>query len=188
MKGTENMRKWTAALRSGEYQQLTGWLAATPLQEAVLRGTLAGHPEFACCLGVGCDLMGVEWEVSGSPGVSLPDTVQLIPRIDGHNCLDSGLPPAALAKWLGLDIDPLTDWKIVGLALDTPPGFEWLMADAVDLDEMTAMAEAEGDMTSVLQYWGTRDRVALATLNDGGVTFDQIADLIDHFGVVLDVT
>lgn len=69
-----NCRKWTAALRSGEYQQARGRLHYN---------TLAGVPSF-CCLGVACDLTkSGEWTPGGAyrigehlvRGLEIPDVI-----------------------------------------------------------------------------------------------------------------
>lgn len=68
------------------------------------------------------------------------------------------LPPAEFANWLDLDTPPgTTETTAVALSLDVP---EWLQ-----------------DPNGSTRY-------ELAVLNDSGeFTFDQIADLIDYFGV-----
>jgi hypothetical protein len=49
---------WVAALRSGKYKQATD----------VLKSTSGGF----CCLGVACDINGVEWETDYNPHIDYP--------------------------------------------------------------------------------------------------------------------
>lgn len=78
----ENFEKWVTALESGQYDQTRDVL----------------HDEGGwCCLGVGCDVAGIEF----------PE--------------DAGLPPVAFYKWLGLPIPEgweNTYGSTLGLALD----------------------------------------------------------------------
>lgn len=75
----ENMRKWVAALRSGNYKQGRGDLRKRPINESGF---------VFCCLGVLCDISGLgEW--------------------DGTCYLVNGDPyegdlPVPVAEWLGL--------------------------------------------------------------------------------------
>lgn len=114
-------RQWTAALRSGEYQQGVG--------------KLNQNGKF-CCLGVLCELYPDGDLVKTYGGVS-KEGFNGIVTYDGV----SSLPPARVRNWAGLDTEygdlPLED-KNGGVAY-------------------------------------------LTKLNDDGMTFDQIADLIDYF-------
>lgn len=73
----ENAKKWVAALRSGKYQQATGWLRSD-----------AGF----CCLGVACDIFlrerGLFWD-----------------EAEGFHSEDDQILPGNVMKWLGLAHD-----------------------------------------------------------------------------------
>lgn len=86
MANRENIAKWVAALRSGEYEQG---------RAALRRGN-----DF-CCLGVACDISGVgEWEdMRTGVGMFFYRTEK------GSRIGNSATLPAAVSRWLGIDTD-----------------------------------------------------------------------------------
>lgn len=89
----ENIRKWVAALRSGEYKQGERYLlSASPK-------TL--EPKY-CCLGVACsissDLLNLDFKKSGK--LTTPEGIELYTYT--YNGSDSFLPDAVM-EWLGID-------------------------------------------------------------------------------------
>lgn len=117
--------QWVAALRSGEYWQGQGRLAAA---------TEESDPEISyCCLGVLCDLavkagVDVTVETDGSGGKTF----------DGGR----DFPPPKVLEWSGLE------------------DHQWGLPQAV--------------------YFDDNQFDDLASLNDNGATFDQIADIIEE--------
>jgi hypothetical protein len=128
---------WVAALRSGEYQQGHGRLAATQSRDGEVR---------FCCLGVACELFNEH-----HPDEQLPVEV----REEGPLTVVSYAGrrtnlPARVREWLGLRDRSGVFHDEVGEMLD------------VEVPE----AEAHGG--------------SLAELNDLGVDFAAIADVIEH--------
>lgn len=82
----ENIRKWVDALRSGEYQQIQGWL---------------GKPgKGFCCLGVAC-------EVAIKDGLDLSKDTYVYEDVNDevfqYGPAETYLPNAVGVDWLGLD-------------------------------------------------------------------------------------
>lgn len=80
----ENLRKWVAALRSGNYKQARGYLR--PSDDS-------GY----CCLGVACEISGVG---SWVPADACYQYVTGVPCKHRGDAL-----PEAVASWLGVDCD-----------------------------------------------------------------------------------
>lgn len=132
------LRQWTAALRSGHYDQT--------------KGTLYDPDERAfCCLGVGCDVSGMEYDYTNDFRESLVE----FPDID--------LKP---------DKDDL--WFIA------PRHGNVYFCDTTEALEAFLTADAIRSLKKRLDTDTPADN--LARWNDNGMTFDQIADIID--GVV----
>lgn len=79
------MERWVAALRSGKYKQ----------GHSLLRSTQNHY----CCLGVLCDVLGVEWRVKSEANISylayesetyLPDTIVEIAEMKSKNGIIHG--------------------------------------------------------------------------------------------------
>lgn len=123
------VRRWVAALRSGEYAQT---------REALHNAETGGY----CCLGVACDLFvrahdGYEWRDDPNAPVTQ------LPAVAGHDFLTADhLLPRPVAEWLGI------------------PG-----------------AAAPEVVVEGSDYWD--DLAPLHELNDRGLPFDEIADLIE---------
>lgn len=116
-----------------------------------------GDPAY-CCLGVGSVVAGVRrGYYDGESGQWVDD----FGMFDG--CRD--LAPEPLIEWLGLSINDR----------DMEDGW------TVYLDWPEHMSVRSGTTNGVSPAAASVDQ--LATLNDGGFTFDQIADLIEYFGV-----
>lgn len=64
--------RWVAALRSGDYQQVRGWLRATRSD---------GQLGF-CCLGVLCEVAGLRRSVGGESHSFYPELVERTPGCD----------------------------------------------------------------------------------------------------------
>lgn len=162
----ENVKKWTAALREPDRVQvngaLTGWII--PDESDPVLGD--------CCLGVGCKVAEVPMVVHGD----LQDTDYTVEYGATGN---TGLPPEEFHLWLGT-IDHLHEVDDYEGALIDP-------ADGTDV----YLAIPSGVWTVKVQMLdgttgGTdlRDLNGCSMLNDTvGLTFPQIADMIDYFGI-----
>lgn len=110
----ENMRKWIAALRSGEFKQGTG--------------TLRTHDDTYCCLGVACELhrreVGGKWD-------KFVDFQNPFSYLCARNYL-----PMEVMKWLGVDhnnpmVSVLGRYHHLAILNDKGRGFKEI-ADAID--------------------------------------------------------
>ena len=80
----QNRAKWTAALRSGDYQQGRGELRSTE-----------GETEQFCCLGVAC-------EIAAKEGVTEREGGGYAAGLDGQEYVTGSCLPPAVADWLGI--------------------------------------------------------------------------------------
>lgn len=152
----ENVRTWTAALRT-DREQATG---------ALTRVTSSGARS-DCCLGVGCQVAGVPAEEGSEDTLS-----------GAHNLLYgragvSGMPPVEFHLWLGTveSPDERNEWgqKLVVGGRD------------VHIDLPEDLLDREGTRLSYTSFRG----VGCSDMNDAWrLTFDQIADMIDYFGLL----
>jgi hypothetical protein len=124
--------RWTAALRSGDYQQA--------------KGALRRDGDGRCCLGVLCDL-------------AVADGIIEPPSYDDHDDVweytadgESLVLPAAVYRWAGINTRQ---------------------------DELSRENALANPIVTVDDDGGSLEARALATLNDDGWTFPQIADAID---------
>ena len=145
-------KAWFAELRSGNRQQVKGYLSC-PVEDG------DGEVGF-CCLGVATDMAKV-------PSIEYRYMEGLQYVKYGTDAEYLTLPHEA-RTWLGvtvgdpfLDFDPSSDedWSFLQGVID----------DQVYMDLREAIKHDGGDLTGAL-------------LNDKGATFEQIADLIEHFG------
>lgn len=142
----ENLALWLEALRSGKYEQTDSRLAVK----------YPDGPIRYCCLGVGCEVAGVE-------------------RIDVTD--DEGKPTGeyAFGKVQATDLAPLDFIEWLGLSPDATTGdvfIDWP-------DEYALLSRQEQD--SILL---TRDSMSCANMNDSfDMSFEQIADMLAYFGV-----
>ena len=141
----ENRKAWLEELRSGNRQQITGYLSGD---------TETGDTGF-CCLGVATDLAGLAPDCDENSGHDYYGTVD--PQ---YLTL-----PVEAQEWLGVNTgDP-------HLAFDFDDPEHWSYATSVVSGECLEEIRASGS-----------DHLTGAILNDQGVTFEQIADLVEHFG------
>lgn len=77
-----NAKEWVAALRSGEFEQVTGWLSKDGRY---------------CCLGVGCEVFRRQTG-RGRWGIGSEERIPF--RVDIEE--EVGALPAAVRDWLGL--------------------------------------------------------------------------------------
>lgn len=102
MANIENVKKWIAALRSGEYKQGTGSLHSAGAE---------GEPDTYCCLGVatvvamadGCPIQRKTKPDCGSYAYYETDPKANV----------SGILPPAVVKWLGLEGRDETEGSVV---------------------------------------------------------------------------
>jgi hypothetical protein len=96
-------KKWVAALRSGDYRQGQGTLAARD------RWSFRGKGDKFCCLGVLCDIapdrLG-SWEAGPQGKAELDEwygniNVEFVPA--GSECGRDDSPPSSVREWAGLD-------------------------------------------------------------------------------------
>lgn len=83
---------WVAALRSGEYKQGTHHLRSTD--------------NSYCCLGVLCELGGLEWTIDPHSDGRRYDTYV---ENDGEMCGAAAFPPSGFLEKLGVDADRYSD-------------------------------------------------------------------------------
>lgn len=116
--------RWTAALRSGQYEQGSGWLRQD-------------RQPLYCCMGVLCEL-------AAAAGIAEWDGAAY--RAGGDKCVR--ILPAAVRDWAGLDsVNP--EITRPGIFRKTRPEI-------------------------------FREKTRLAAINDRGVPFTRIADLIEE--------
>lgn len=144
--------KWLAALRSGEYNQTTSVLCRLPEDDGE-NGEVVSH----CCLGVLCEL-----------------------------AKEDGLPMRVTEHRLGFDEDLITKehQRVYSGQKETPPKsvMEW----AFNFPHGTKKAQLDAnEWENVSVSVSNDDRgepeyEALFELNDGGLSFEQIADYIEE--------
>jgi hypothetical protein len=146
MANIENVKKWIAALRSGEYTQGTGALHKQADED--------GKPDTFCCLGVACDValkQGIPLSRKAPGNYSRNYRYHGVDNPDGWT---TGILPAPVSAWLGLDGRDITEGSVV-FDEDAVSG----TIDGVPRDAIFA--------NDALKW-----------------SFDQIADkLEDHFGL-----
>jgi hypothetical protein len=147
----DNVRRWTAALRSGEYEQTTSMLA---IQD--------GDSVAYCCMGVGCVVAGPD-EVPHET-ITYPSAVYGFTDTVKHSFGDGSceeLPPTEFHAWLGIEGEMDND----DVYIDWPEEYVRL---------------SEGSPRGGL----SRAVMSCANMNDSfNLTFEQIADMIDYFGI-----
>lgn len=145
----EHREQWLAELRSGNRQQVQGYLACP---------TPDGEVGF-CCLGVATELAGV-------PGRQIEGSMTYTKYGLAGEYLT--LPDEARA-WLGVSVsDPRIDF-------DSDSEDDWDYIRSV-----LGIGEVLSDIREGVLQEGADLTGAL--LNDKGATFEQIADLFEHFG------
>jgi hypothetical protein len=152
-----NLHLWTQELRTTTRQQVNGVLgkivAVNPDGEPVVGN---------CCLGVGTELAGATPEF---PESFDDDRDEYVPAGEGDYGYYEGeheFPPSAFFDWLGIDgygQDLQIDWPIGDEA--------YLRRDSDDLVTISPQMQWTAS--------GLNDEVKL--------TFSQIADVVDYFGV-----
>lgn len=150
----DHTRTWTTALRDPSLNQTTGILT-----EVLIEGGRA-H----CCLGVGCVTMGLDGRPDGQAIMYGAERA-------------AGLPPKEFHAWLGL----LTEQQIRS---DQPFGSKDVGIDWGEVGELLTydarnqyVSDTPGEVKRLKQ-------IGCAGLNDScHLTFSQIADVIDHFGL-----
>lgn len=125
----------------------------------------ASQQDTYCCLGLLCVLSGGEvvdnpdLVETGVPGAANPKAIEM----GGQKY--EGLPPVEMVEALGFD---LRDALVVEQSFNALPVWDmhpdW--GDVMGQDDEPLQSEH-----------------SIAALNDGGFTFEQIADIIDYFGV-----
>lgn len=145
--------KWVAALRSGEYLQGTGQLL----------NTYSGASKY-CCLGVLCDLLVKE----DTPGLEYSDRQpygsSVLPGWTYHGIGETSILPAVLAIDLGLT--------------DPNPRIPFIQA-IWDDSRMSVYKESHVEWHGDTYF--APPFLDLASLNDSGFTFPEIADLIERY-------
>ena len=141
------VQRWEAALRSGEYKQ----------GNSLLKYTDSGGALRYCCLGVLCEVGGVE-------GLPADSDFAAYPRYLFDGC--SLAPPLELLdRFAGKHISDMTD-----LTLALPPEID---------DQLYSMLEKLDDEERETSRTGSNGEYAAAYLNDTiGLTFEQIADCV----------
>lgn len=130
MPNKQNIAKWVAALRSGEYDQVTGALHKTPADRPV------DSPTGYCCLGVACEISELgEWTEYGSY------------RTPGKVVLTGTVLPDDVVAWLGVDmVDPVIGYNENGHAIqatEANDSYEWSFDKIADAIEQTYLLVEE---------------------------------------------
>lgn len=169
-----NVTRWLKALRSGKYKQGDNYLH----QAAGIHSDGQVFPAEYCCLGVACQLSRMKSDASQGSDIAL---------VHYGKTQVSSLPPMEFAKWLGFD--PLsarlphgfTNYTAVLGAYPLPEEVSVHLGNE-DTVETTIEGKnhQEGDepMPFILSRY-----CSLAGLNDDGMHFGDIADLIEEFGI-----
>lgn len=152
----EHMNQWLTALRSGEFTQGTSCLAMVTDPDNA-ENDLKSSAEF-CCLGVAAYLCESD--------IRLPRwTNDGVVVHQGGVCFDGDteLAPGRVANWLGF------------------PGFDDYGSGEDRVDFLPDWGGIR-DRDSLLLRGGFH-RMTVSRLNDTGMTFAQIADVLDYFGI-----
>lgn len=149
----ENLTRWVEALRSGYYTQSTGSLCVREI-------TLEGVPYTGyCCLGVAESLRLMDPEPKG------------------------GLPHTELAEWLGVSLHPAyadapDEWDL-RIAIPSTLTYEQLVDLLEDWEVLTPNYRK---LLDNIQH--SHQGITATSLNDEyRLSFDQIANLLERFGV-----
>lgn len=169
---TGHVAEFVTLLRNTEAKQANGTLCAK---------TEEGYAY--CCLGLGSKYMGLTHETVMGRAREMQF---ILPVEDDDDRTYSALPPSEFAEWLigpeGVQqsledtygehaADVVLRDLAWDFAVDWPEGMVIIQRDYPDDEDWYEVSVAHGDITS------------LATLNDAGFTFAQIADLVDYFGI-----
>jgi hypothetical protein len=149
--------KWLAALRSGEYEQN---------RECLLRI----NNKF-CCLGVLCEVVTpTQWEVIESSSDSSKVYRHYLELDDKSRIRSSiNLPSGELMETVGLMTrSRFNKTGVIPVAHDNPL---W--------DRL--IKHPELSKTNNVESWRELGRIELTALNDAGLTFKEIADIIEEF-------
>jgi len=124
-----------------------------------------------CCLGIGCEVAGVEAVPLSEWG---PDGTETTLQFMFGKQEAMMLAPAELVEWLGFTIPMKNPGTGYDFAIDWPRDQKepWRWATPYNV----AFNYTEYVMIDA-------DTATLSALNDEGFTFAQIADLIDYFGI-----
>lgn len=145
--------KWINALRSGDYAQA---------RSALARLDNRAGTESYCCLGVVCEI-GVADGVLVSQNASMTRQYTTTDDADWARYESAVLPSGAL-PWLGLD--------------DQNPEFR--IGSSEDMEALTDSFEGSINPSTAFHkkdgYWWS----SLASLNDAGATFNDIATVIEE--------
>lgn len=105
MPNRENIRKWVAALRSGDFAQTRGALHRA-------ENHASGEPGGYCCLGVACEVSGLG-SFSVRDGAPTGDGLEFVVEgvdYSGPHYPKTGVLPLEVMDWLGVDHDnPVLD-------------------------------------------------------------------------------
>lgn len=154
----EHTHQWAISLRGGLFEQATG-----VLHEVFSTDSSERHR--FCCLGLGAKVAGCKMgqPTQRSAGTSVIPFLSNVPSDIGqgaHEVRSIGLPPRAFHEWLGLSLGPS------------------VYEASVYLDAPMAVGGQRGSPSRFLGGTG------LHVINDEWrLSFPQIADLIDYFGV-----
>lgn len=151
--------KWLAALRSGEYKQNTD-------------GALRKHDCY-CCLGVLCDVVAPgQWTDDFGVGGLYRSYI----KCDDGSRINSSttLPSRTLMEMLGFKESPSNpDSGIRSGTID-------VAEDHPIWDRLIAHPDLRGKISEV-DEWQVANRLELTALNDAGISFKDIADIIEEF-------
>lgn len=138
--------RWVAELRSGKYQQTTGYLN-------VVRSENEGHPGGFCCLGVLCEIAVSDGIVSHA----------------GEELMDNGEGEYAFMNYGDMS-SALLPYRVLNAYR--------MESSTVSLDRSQISEFVELNHYAHLAYL---DQMSLVDLNDAGVPFSAIANIIEKY-------
>ena len=135
VKRSDVWEKWLGALRGGTYRQ-----GASKLRSIGVDNYLSRGETLHCCLGVGCDILGVEWF---EPGV-LDDTSTSGEESFGYVSLDRGYLPKWAQLVFGFDthspkvlVNDKRDEASLGYVADLNDSGDWNFTEIAERLEAT---------------------------------------------------
>lgn len=170
----DNITKWADDLRTTTERQTDGALAKKI--DIGADAEVIGY----CCIGFGCTFSApdirIEWPDDAD------DTDDALKGVFGGHRVDD-LAPIEFMEWLGYDTH---HWSMdQGAAFDIHPDWPTRLRVRSEYDKRDSMLGGDATADHLGKHLVS---VSLAGLNDDGVTFAQIADIIHHFGLSDDPT
>ena len=158
-------KRWVKALRSGKYNQVTDALKATVDDDDLSRPAQKGF----CCLGVLCDVSGRgEWD--GDDNFHF--------KLRKEDAKGYGL----LSNKVIITGSLTEDYFEVQYQEGFSPDRDGTWGRFKNTKKNKAAGLKDGEFIGILEYFGipTKEHTKLIGMNDGGKSFDEIADYIER--------